>query len=98
MSRKVVIFVTCGPGSKEASAWNIPEGVSDDKLSKHAWQLAEEHASSYGVYPPDDEDDYEPLHGYSWDDVDGYWVPYDSEKHDGLLLYGTNTQVKFQDY
>jgi hypothetical protein len=104
MSRKVVIFVSCGVASDGASAWNIPDGVSDEELENFAWEQAKEFAEMYGVYPPEFDDDgeeieqEEALHGFCWDDVEGYWEPYNSAKHDGHLLYGYNDKVKFQDY
>lgn len=75
-----------------------PDDVTEEELNDDAWQMAIEHASSYGVYPETD------LEGVSDEDmaeleesgdidnytsnIDGWWEDYDPKKHDGLVVGG----------
>lgn len=105
MERRVVFFASCGTGTEIAEAWLIEaEDLSkwtDDRLSDEAWQFAKDHAEMYGVYPPEFDEDGEPiddeegLHGFEWDNVEGYWEEYNAEKHDGHLLRGTQKEVSW---
>lgn len=95
MERKVVFFASCGVGTDTAEAFIVPEGWTDGMLSDEAWQFATQHAESYGVYPDSDDEDTENPNGLTWNEVEGYWEEYDSEKHDGHLLYGYNDEVSW---
>lgn len=105
MERRVVFFASCGTGTDTAEAFIIDASDAadwdDNRLSKEAWAFAVDHAETYGVYPPefneddDDEDDKENYYGFEWDNVEGYWEEYDAEKHDGHLLIGSQTEVSW---
>ena len=87
-----------------AEAWEVPLTVTDPELNDFVWERAREHAEMYGVHPPEYDDDGEELeneeglYGFNWDNVEGYWEPYDSDKHDSKLLYGYNNTVQFNKY
>lgn len=91
MERKVVFFASLGAGADQAEGFIVPEGWTNEMLDDAAWEFGVAFAESYGVYRPDpdsDEDEEEGLHGYTWDDVEGYWEEYDADKHDGHITYG----------
>jgi hypothetical protein len=70
-----------------------PDDVTDLELDDDAWQGALDHAESYGIYPPSDEDfdedgfekETEDSPCYSGENIDGFWEEYNSEKHDGTF-------------
>ena len=97
MERRVVFFASCGIGTDTAEAFIIDASEWDDeRLDAEAWAFAKDHAETYGVYPPEfNEEDEESLHGLEWDGVDGYWEEYDAEKHDGHLLRGIQKEVSW---
>ena len=91
MVRRVVFFASLGAGAELAEGFEFTNTVSNLDLDELAWQYGVSFAESYGVYEPsedDPEDVGEGLHGYTWDDVEGYWEEYNPEKHDGLITYG----------
>ena len=105
MERRVVFFASCGTGTDTAEAYIIDASEvaewDDERLSNEAWSFAKDHAETYGVYPPEFDEDGEivedeaGLHGFEWDDVEGYWEEYDAEKHDGHLLRGNQKEVSW---
>lgn len=68
----------------------MPEDATDEEVQNAAWEMAVEHASHYGYYPPNEfdggcEDDYEDNGDGEEsisDNIEGYAVPYDPELHD----------------
>ena len=59
-----------------------PDDATNAQLSEYAFELAVEHVGSWfgvveGMTDEEDEIDLE--------DIDGWWEPYDPEKHDMLL-------------
>lgn len=93
MERKVVFFASLGPGADMAEGFIFSDNVTNEELDNQAWEYGVSHAEMYGVYCPDpdpenEDDEGEGLHGYTWDDVEGYWEEYNAEKHDGQITYG----------
>lgn len=101
MPRKITIFMSAGmAGTDTAEAYIVPDDVSDDELCSFAWELAIQHAASYGIeQPPDEceEDDNEDSYSPYWNSVEGYWKPY-SSKHDGVLIRGDAKEVYWNEY
>lgn len=85
--RKMVLFVECGVGTKSATAYLVPENMTEEELSDYAREAACQHAESYGHYPesyrPEDDD------GSTYtDDIEGWFEEYSAEEHDGQLVIG----------
>lgn len=104
MEHRVVFFASCGTGTDTAEAYIINAAEAhawdDDRLSEAAWDFAKEHATMYGIYPPEFDDDGElvegeGMYGFTWDDVEGYWEKYDAKKHNGKLLRGYQKEVRW---
>lgn len=97
---KVVLFLDAGfAGTDAYEFWEVDEtdwlrytGKLDDGkpdvLGDDAWQVAVQHAETYGIYPEehrsDDENDEDGCE-YSHN-IEGYFVLYDPKKHDGLRV------------
>lgn len=100
-TKRIVIVTYVCVGAQEYTAWEVPVDMTDSDLEDMAWECAVNYAESYGVYNPGDEFDeaewdseleYESaLH--DWEQVEGWWEPYDPEKHDGHLLYGCSIEI-----
>jgi len=79
----------CGMDSHEVV--EFPNDVTDLELDDHAWQEALQHAESYGIYPPSDEDfdedgfETEDSPCYSGENIEGSWEEYNPEEHDGTF-------------
>ena len=91
--RKMVLFVDCGIGTRNATAYLVPADMTEDLLNDYAWGAACQHGETYGKYPeserPDDcdedsEDDYT-------SDIEGWFVDYDAKEHDGQLIFGSSS-------
>lgn len=102
--RKIVVIMDAGfVGTDAYEAYTVPDDVSDEELSEFAWMRGKEHAESYGIYPRSEYEDCndiseEELDGDEYsDNIEGYWEPYDSEKHDGHLTYGSE-EPTFMEY
>jgi hypothetical protein len=85
MKRYVVELETGYVGMTTHEALSMPEDHTDDELAQTVWDMAVDHASSYGIevgdsdsFDPDGEEEY------SGEDVEGYAELYDPEKHDML--------------
>jgi len=80
-------------GMESHEVVEYPDDVTDLELADAAWQGALDHAESYGIYPPSDEDfdedgfekETEDSPCYSGDNIDGFWEEYDPAKHDGTF-------------
>lgn len=99
--RKIIFHLSTGfAGMNSTVNGSYPDNVTDEELDDHAWHLALEHASSYGVYPSSDlegisDEDMAELEENGdvdncTDNIDGWWEDYDPEKHDGLVAGGGN--------
>jgi hypothetical protein len=104
--RKMVLFVKCGVGTKSASAYLVPEGLSQEVIDEYAWESAVEHGQSYGVYLDDErpEDFDEEEQGgesqeeYNTDAINGWFEAYDADEHDGELLFGNFNDFQWTYY
>ena len=85
--RKIVIGMHtgyCGMDSWEF--YEVPDDVTDTELNDFAWDLAKQHAESFGIYPTNefegtDEEWEEVSDSYSYN-IDGWFEEYNPEKHD----------------
>lgn len=90
--KKVVFHVHAGvAGSNDTILLEVPNTYTDSDLDNEAWTLALDNAQQYSIYPTSDleelsEDELayleenDSLDSYS-DSIEGWWEPYDSEKH-----------------
>jgi hypothetical protein len=97
--KRYVVFLEVGyAGMDTCEALSMPDDHTEEELSQAAWDMAVDHASSYGVkvgdsYDPDDEEeDY-----YSGENVEGYAELYDPEKHDMLRPGGGSFLKDFEE-
>lgn len=81
------LFVTLRTGYCGMDAHDlieVPDYLSEEDINEEIWDMAVNHASSYGIYPPSDEDeddeDYQ-----DWSNIEGIYEEYQPEKHDGYL-------------
>lgn len=103
--KKIVISLDagfCGTDLKEG--WEVPDDISEDELNDLCWQRAKDHAEMYGIYPRCEYEDCEDISDeeldsddYS-DNIEGSWEPYDPEKHDSYLTYGSNDRPQFNQH
>lgn len=93
--RKIVVYMNAGMvGTDAYEFYEVRDTVTDEELDHFAWQRGVEHAESYGIYYSpyyEDEDmDEEELDSDSYsNNIEGWWEPYDSEKHDKYSMTGT---------
>ena len=97
--RKIVVGMSAGyAGTDAREFYLVPDNVSDDELSDFAWQRGKDYAESWGVYPREEHSDTEDFDEddecYS-DSIEGWWEPYDPEKHDG---YSTGEKIHWEYY
>lgn len=59
-------------GMDSHEAYLVPDHVTDNELDEWAYYKAVDHAESYGIYPPS-EDDFEEEGEYSGENIDGSW-------------------------
>lgn len=83
-----------GMGSHEA--YLVPDHISDEELDDWAYWKAVEHAESYGIYPPS-EDDEEEESEYSGENIDGSWRLFE-DKDLGKVTYGANDGPHWNTY
>jgi len=88
--RKIYFIYSTGyVGMDGHEVREYPDDVTDLELDDAAWQGALDHAESYGIYPPTDEDfdelgfekETEDAPIYSGDGIEGWWENYDPNKH-----------------
>ena len=82
------LFVTlrtgyCGMNSHDLM--EVPDNMSEEDINAEIWGMAVEHASSYGIYPPSDDDEEDDENYQDGNNIEGSYVEYDPEKHDGYL-------------
>lgn len=99
-TKRIVIVTFVCVGAQEYTAWEVPADMSDQDLQDLAWDRAADYAESYGVYNPGPAEDWDDLDEYEqadhdWSQVEGWWEVYDSEKHDGHLLYGNGDEIEW---
>jgi hypothetical protein len=97
MKRYIVTLETGYAGMDAHEALLMPDDHTEDELSQVVWDMAVDHASSYGVevgdsdsFDPDDNDNE-----YSGENVAGFAELYDPEKHDGLRCGGGSFEEDF---
>jgi len=92
--RKIVFHLETGYCGMETDvAYLVPDNVTDTELDDRVYWEAVEHASSYGIYPPSEDEDEDDLE-YSGDNIEGSWRIYTPED-DCKLLYGTNSTIQW---
>jgi hypothetical protein len=84
MKRYVVELETGYVGMTTHEALSMPEDHTDDELAQTVWDMAVDHASSYGIYAGDCFDLEDEEECYSGENIGGYAELYDPEKHDML--------------
>lgn len=99
-TKRVVIVTFVCVGAKEYTAWEVPADMGAEELGDLAWDCAWDYASSYGVDNPGEPEDWEDQEAYdeaysAWEQVGGWWEVYDSNKHDGHLLYGNSNKISW---
>jgi hypothetical protein len=101
--RKMVLIMDCGPGMHQYEAFLVGDDVTEAQLNTYSWERGIEFASMYGIYPmsdmPEDFDEDEEgcmSNQYS-DDIEGYFVPFNEEEHDGWLTLG-NEPINWQEF
>ena len=91
--RKIVIGMNAGcVGTDAWEFYEVPDDVTDEELNDFAWQRGLDHAEMYGIYYAPhywDDESYDPDDDCYSENIEGWWEPYDSEKHDGYSHSGT---------
>ena len=94
--RKILLTMHTGyAGMDSHEAYLVPDDISNDELDDWAYWKAVDHAESYGIYPPSDEDDEESC--YTGDNIDGHWRLFE-EKDRGKVIYGYNQEISWNNY
>lgn len=98
--RKIVFGLYGGAVGTDAwEFYEVPEDVTDEELSDYAWELAVDHAAMYGYYPRyeyEGELSEEELEDECYTEyIDGWWEPYDPDKHDGHRVGGDTSWRTF---
>lgn len=77
----------CGMDSWEF--YKVNADSTDDERADFAYERGLDHAESYGIYPYPDEgvDDEDSEEQYSHN-IEGWWEPYDPQKHDRYRVGG----------
>ena len=91
--KKMVLMLDAGyAGMRSAEFYLVPVDMTEDELSQYAWESAVDFASSYGIYPTRDLDGLSDeemaeldLDDYT-DNIEGWFVDYNPDKHDGLRV------------
>ncbi len=82
-------------GMDSHEAYLVPDDIPNDVLDDWAYWKAVDHAESYGIYPPSDEEEEEP--NYPGDNIEGHWRLFE-EKDSGKVLYGANQEISWNRY
>jgi hypothetical protein len=97
---KIVIGVFAGYcGTDSMNAYITSEDYTEEELSDIAWQEGLNHAESYGIYPPDDENESESgdeMGDQYSDNIEGWWELYNEKEHSGKCMFGYQREVHFQ--
>ena len=83
--RKIVFFMDAGLlGTDQWLGYSLNDNVTNNELDSIAYELAMDHANSYGDVVL--EDDLEDEDQISEADVNYSWANYNSADHDGFML------------
>ena len=96
--KKLVLFVESGLCTKMATAYLVPDTITQEELDDYAWLQAIEHAESYDKYLLCDAPEGEEDSGDYTDDIEGWWEEYNSDEHDGQLIYGCSDTFEWVEY
>lgn len=82
------LFVTlrtgyCGMDAHELI--EVPDDMTEDEINNEIWGMAVENASMYSIYTPSEDDDEDDEDFQDGSNIEGHYVEYDPEKHDGYL-------------
>ncbi len=94
---KVVFGAHAGMvGTDTMEFFILAQDMTDEELSKEAWEFGINHAEMYGVYPtdsmPEDMEEYDEDGGDSYNDnIEGWYEIYNAEEHDGHRVGGDTT-------
>lgn len=96
MRKLIATLYTGYCGSDGHAAFSVEDDASEDEINQIVYEMALEHACSYGHYPyPEDDDDLdEENDGYSYG-IEGAWEDYVSEKHDRYRAGGGSFEGDF---
>ncbi|HEY9704499.1 MAG TPA: hypothetical protein V6C58_18785 [Allocoleopsis sp.] len=97
--RKLIVFMSTGyAGMDEAAALLVDDDISEAEIDDIMYQMAVEHAESYGIYPYDEYCDTEDMSEEDLSDsIDAYYEEYDPEKHDQYRPGGGSFEEDFKD-
>lgn len=97
--RKLIVFMSTGYAGMDAcDALLVEDSATEDEIQEEAWQLAIEHAESYGIYPYEeyaDEEDFDADSDSYSHNIDAWTEDYDPRKHDGLRSGGGSFEDDF---
>jgi hypothetical protein len=95
MRKLIAHLVTGYVGSDARVAVTFDDDTPESVISDELYDMAVQHAESYGIYPypveeldEEDEDDYT-------DSIEAYYEEYDPEKHDCLRAGGGSFESDF---
>ena len=102
-TKRIVIGTFVCVGATEYTAWEVPADMSEQELDTLVQERACDYASSYGVDNPGEAEEWDDQEAYgeaydAWERVDGWWEPYSADKHDGRLIYGSGSEVEWNQY
>ena len=96
MRKLIATLYTGYCGSDGHEAFSVDDDTSEDEINIIVYEMALEHACSYGYYPyPEDDDDLdEENDGYS-QGIEGAWEDYNPEEHDRYRAGGGSFESDF---
>lgn len=99
MKKIVIHCLTSQVGTDSWEFFEVPDDMTENELNELAETCAQQNAEMYGIYSPSDSyDEYdngEPVEDDEADDnIEGYWMVYDPELHDGHSMGGIPDWVK----
>lgn len=99
MTIRVVFHLTTNTvGTDTWEAWEFPDGTPDNVIEDVADGRAVENADMFGIYRWYDDSDGDPDSDEYDDTISGGVYPYDPEKHDGHLIFGSNSTFEWNKY
>jgi hypothetical protein len=88
MKKYVVHMFAATVGTECAEMLEMPDDHTQEDLNSVVWDMALQHAESYGYYPiedaPEEFEDEEHQDSYT-EHIEGWAEPYDPELHDGMF-------------
>ena len=73
-------------GTDVYEGYLVPDTMTREELSQMAWELAIEHAGSYGDVVHEDEYDCDSEDEISEANINCSWSEYNADEHDGYML------------